>query len=97
MSTQASRTRRWLLLLRLASASLIGLFLLFRVVRGFGIVSIPNPKSDYGWRDALCLAAVVVPLLFVFVGIARSRVAEIIGWSLLLVLVFMAIIGSAPS
>ena len=92
MGFQVDSPRRWALL-RIAGALIIGLFLLLRAAQALGIVSVPNPRSVYGWRDTLCLTAVLSPLLFVFIGMACSRVAEIIGWSLLLVLLFVAVIG----
>jgi len=90
MSTKAILTRSWLLL-RLGLAALVGLYMLVRVHQGLGIVTVPNPGSVVGWRNTLCLTAIIAPLLFVFIGAAYSRIAEIIGWGLLLTLFFLAV------
>jgi hypothetical protein len=49
-------------------------------------------KIEYGWPDALCIAIIVVPLL-VFVGAARSRTTETIGWVLLLIVLAVRVAG----
>ena len=92
MNIQVSSARRWLFV-RIALALILGVFLILRVTHGLGIHSIPNPRSVTGWRDTLRLAAIAAPFLFVFVGMACSRVSEFIGWSLLLLLVFAALLS----
>jgi len=71
---------------RLVGASIICLFTLSITLPSLGSVSLPNHKIGYGWQDALAVVIIVAPLILVFIGLARSRMTERIGWVLMVIL-----------
>ena len=71
---------------RLIGASLVCLLALAITLPNLGSVSLPNHKIGYGWKDALAVVIIIAPLILIFIGAARSRITERIGWALMIIL-----------
>lgn len=71
---------------RLVGASLVCLFTLAITLPSLGSVSLPNHTIGYGWQDALAVVIIIAPLNLIFIGAARSRITERIGWVLMIIL-----------
>ena len=98
MSTETPSipTPRCIIVSRVVGATLICLLVLAITLPNLGrpdLSELPPHKIKYGWPDALCIAIIVAPLLLVFVGAARSRTAETVGWVLLLVILALRFVG----
>ena len=97
MKTQGTTS----LVARLAGASLVCLFILSITLPNLGRPVRPNPAIKqgwqvvYGWQDALCIAIIIAPLILIFIGAARSRAAEYVGWVLLLTVVILRFVSFA--
>jgi hypothetical protein len=83
MSTlkQPASTPRWVIGARIVSAWCC-VFVLAIAIPNLGSVTLPNHRIGYGWRDALSVAVMSIPLLVIFAGTIYSRVVEIVGWAL---------------
>ena len=77
------------LIARLIAASFGCLFILAIAVPSLGSVSLPNHKIGYGWQDALAVVFIIAPLILILIGAARSRITELIGWALMVVLLVL--------
>jgi len=71
---------------RLVAASLVCLLALAITIPNLGSVSLPNHKIGYGWKDAVAVVIIIAPLILIFIGAARSRITEGIGWALMFIL-----------
>ena len=77
---------------RLVGAAVVCLFSLAILIPSLGSVRLPNHKTGYGWQDAFAVAMIIVPCILIFVGAARSKTVERIGW--FLAVVFLGILFS---
>jgi hypothetical protein len=91
MSTEAPspRTPRWVVTLRLVLATFICLLILAITLPNLGRPELSTHTIKYGWPDGLCIAMIVAPLILILAGAAKSRLAEGIGWALLLILLVL--------
>jgi hypothetical protein len=94
MSTRKgpASTPRWVITTRIAS-SLFCVLILAIVIPNLGSVTLPNHKIGYGWRDALSVGVMIVPLIVIFLGAIYSRMVEYLGWALALGLLIWCIIA----
>lgn len=78
---------------RLLAAGFICILILATTIPDLGSIALPDHTIGYGWKDAAAIAIIVAPLILIFIGAACSRVAEYIGWALLLILFLLRFIG----
>ena len=84
-------TPAWVLVGRVVFSSCCALVLAV-AIPNLGSVALPNHQIGYGWRDALAVAILVIPLIVIWIGAIYSRVLEFIGWALAVgILVWMVI------
>jgi hypothetical protein len=91
MHVAESETSRSLPIARIAVAVGISLLIVVVTIPNLGSVPLPDHKIGYGWRDALSICGILLPLVVILVGAAYSRVAECIGWTLLLILLVLRV------
>ena len=94
MSTrqQPASTPRWVIAFRIV-ASFFCVLVLAIAIPNLGSVTLPNHRIGYGWRDALSVAVMIVPLIVIIVGAICSRVVEYIGWALAFGLLIWCIVA----
>jgi hypothetical protein len=94
MSTfeQPVSTPRWVIAARIVSAW-CGVLVLAIAIPNLGSVTLPNHRIGYGWRDALSVAVMIIPLIIILIGAIYSRVAECVGWALAVGLLIWCIIS----
>ena len=76
---QQTSTPRWVIAGRCVF-SLFCVFVLAVAIPNLGSVTLPNDRIGYGWRDALSVASMVIPLIVIFIGAIYSRAVEYLGW-----------------
>jgi uncharacterized membrane protein YphA (DoxX/SURF4 family) len=81
---------------RFLAASMVCLFALVITLPNLGSVSLPNHKIGYGWKDALVVVVIFVPLIPIFIGARHLRntkwigaITEGVGWALMILLLGM--------
>ena len=93
MSTlEPASTPRWVIVARILSACCC-LLVLAIAIPNLGSVTLPNRRIGYGWRDALSVAVMIIPLAVIFVGAIYSRVVEYVGWVLAVGLLIWCIVA----
>jgi hypothetical protein len=86
IQTPSSPTPRWQVILRISVASLFCLLVLAITIPDLGRSELSTHTISYGWRDGFCIAMIITPLILILVGAACSRIAEVIGWILMVIL-----------
>jgi hypothetical protein len=89
---QPGSTPRWVITARIVSACCC-LLVLAIAIPNLGSVTLPNHRIGYGWRDALSVAVMMIPLIVIFVGAIYSRVVEYVGWALAVGLLIWCIVA----
>ncbi|HEX5219897.1 MAG TPA: hypothetical protein VFZ59_10040 [Verrucomicrobiae bacterium] len=83
---------RWVIAARIV-ATCCCLLVLAIDIPNLGSVTLPNHRIGYGWRDALSVAVMIIPLIVILVGAICSRVVEYVGWALALGLLIWCIVA----
>jgi len=82
----SSPTPRWHATLRISVALFFCLLILAITIPDLGRPELSTHTVSYGWRDGLCIAMIITPLVLIVVGARRWRIVEGIGWALMVVL-----------